>query len=312
MKKASATILALFIVTFSAQAAAPVQASIPTYSWISPFYRGYDPFYQTSVTAYKSGSTAQLLVNIYNDWYGYSNITVVAVKVWFDWNVNYTSKETPYVMKLYESRSFTINFTVPSTDVASNMIPHRYIIYVEFSYDSYKNYWSYSPWEYFAVYSADQAEAQEFYQRLEAFRYMPLILSSNARALWFKAQMEFNDGNIAYGRGNFSNAKAHYQNAWNLYTQAINSEAERGAAFEDALINLMSSTAQSYEKLAELTDSLKEVMNSIADTSKMQANASLILSIGIFLGMLLIGIGVITYAFAKRKIAVTSATTSQP
>lgn len=248
-------------------------------------------------------------MNVYNDWYGYPNITVTAVKVWFDWNVNYTSTETPYVMKLYESRNFMINFTVPSTDVASNMMPHSYRIYVEFSYDNYTGYWSYSPWEYFAVYSTDQAEAQKLYQHLEAFRYMPpVFLSSQARTLWFKAQIELRVGETDYRLGNFTGAKTHYQTAWNLYNQAIDTEAERGMALEDALANLMNSTAHASEALTNLKDPLTEVMNSMVETSKMQAQAFLILSVGIFVGMILIGIGVVVYALAKRKIAASSVT----
>jgi len=291
MRKKLAAIVSLLIMSsFWTLTVTPVQAYIDRCSWIAPFYRGYDPFYGTSVTAYKLGSTAQLLVGVYNDWYGYPNITVTAVKVWFDWNVNYTSTETPYLMLRYEYHNFMVNFTVPDTDVASNMMPHSYRIYVEFSYDTYESYWTYSPWEYFAVYSADQAEAQELCQELEAFRYAyPVFISSEARTSWFKAQIECRAGETDYRRGDFVGAKTHYQTAKNLYMESIDSEATRGTALEDALTNLM---------------------NSMIETSKVQAQAFLILSLGIFVGMILIGIGVIVYALAKRKIASTSATTA--
>ena len=310
-KKVVAVLSLLLISSFSTLITVPVQAYIDRYSWIAPFYRGYDPFYGDYITAYKTGSTAQLLVSVYNDQSGYPNITVTAVKVWFDWNVNYTSAETPYVMPLYEYHNFMINFTVPSIDVASNMIPHSYKIYVEFSYDTYKGYWTYYPWERFAVYSADQAEAQELYQELEAFRYMyPVFISSEARMSWFKAQIETRAGETNYRHGDFVGAKTHYQTAKNLYIEAIDSEAERGVTLEDSLANLMNSTSHTYKTLTDLKDPLTALMNSMVETSRTQAQALMILSVGIFVGMILIGIGVIIYALAKRKIASSSARTA--
>lgn len=251
------------------------------------------------------------MVSVYNDWY--ANITVTAVKVWFDWNVNYTSTETPQVVKLNENRNFKINFTVPSTTVASNMIPHSFRIYVEFSYDTSKSYWTYSPWESFAVYSEDQAEARDLYLELEAFRYMPpVFISSEARTSWLEAQIEFRAGNTDYRRGNFTGAKTHYQTARNLYTQSIDYEATKGTTLENALTNLMNSTAQTCTSLAELKDPVTDLLNSMAETSRMQVQAFMILSVGIFIGMILIGIGVIIYALAKRKIASSSATIERP
>lgn len=313
MRKISVTIVSLLMVTsLLTLAMTSVQADISTYSWIAPLYREHDPFYGTSVTAYKTGSTAQLLVGVNNDRGGYPNITVTAVKVWFDWNVNYTSNETPYVMELDEYHNFMINFTVPDIDVASNMIPHSFRIYVEFKYDTSEDYWTYYPWDRFAVYSEDQADAQELYQELQAFRYVyPVFLSSEARSSWFEAQMEYRTGETDYRNGDFTGAKTHYQTSWNLYHQSIDSEAKSGKAIEEALSNLMNSTAQSYATLTELKDPLTDVMNSMVETSRTQAQAFLILSVGIFTGMILIGIGVIIYALAKRKIASATASSTQ-
>lgn len=277
MRKIFALIVSLLMVaSFSTLSTTPVQADVYNYSWIAPLYRSYDSFYRTSVSAYETGSTAQLRVVVYNDWEGYPNITVTAVKVSFDWDVNYTSTETPRVIRFGEFHDFMINFTVPSINVASNMKPHTYIIYVEFSYDASESYWTYHPWESFAVYSAEQAEAQELYQELDALSYLsPNLMSSEARASWFEAPIEFRTGATDYRNGDFTGAKTHYQTARNLYNQAIDSEATRGTALENALIQ-----------------------------------ASMILSVGIAVGMILIGIGVIVYALAKRKIAPSSVTTA--
>lgn len=312
MRKIFAPIISLLVVaSFSTLATTPVQAYISTYSWIAPLYRGYDEFYGTSVTAYRTGTTAQLLVGVYNDWYGYPNITVTAVKVWFDWNVNYSSTETPYVMEPDEQHNFMINFTVPSTDVASNLIPHKFKIYVEFTYDTLKDYWTYSPWEMFAVYSEEQADARELHEEIKDFRYMyPVFISSGARTSWFKAQMEFRVGEAAYRHGDFLDAKTHYETARSLYYQSIDNEAEKGIILEDALVSLMNSTAHMSETLTDLKNPLTNVMNSMVETSRMQAQAFLILSVGIFAGMILIGIGVVIYALAKRKIASSTATTA--
>lgn len=270
MRKISILTISLLIVaSFSILSITPVQASISNYLWVEPFYYGYDVyFYQYSMTAYETGSTAQLQVFVHNTLNGYPNITVTAVKVWMDWDANYTSDETPYVLSYNEHRHFMINFTVPSTDIADNKMLHEYIIFVEFSYDGQENYWTYYTTR-FAVYSTDQAEAENLYREISDLSNMsPFFSSSEGRTSWLHAIIEFREGYTDHKLGDFMGAKTHYQSALNLYNQAINSEADRGTTLENTLIQ-----------------------------------AFMVLSIGLAMGAILIGIGIIVYALTRRKIA---------
>jgi hypothetical protein len=299
----------------------PAQAYISSYSWIAPFYRGYDEFYGTYVVAYKTGSTAQLLVGVYNDWYGYPNITVTAVKVWFDWNINYSSTEVPYVMQLYDYHNFMINFTVPSTDVASNMMRHMYMIYVEFSYDTYKSYWSYYPYESFAVYSVDQADVLDLYTKYQAYynAYPSYYFTSvEARLLAGQATVEAYTGRTYYMRGDFVGAKTQYQTALDLYGQAIAAEREWGTTYQEAqlnvtLINAEASLAQANAAKAQAEAAMIEANAAMieanatktqAEAAMIEANAAMTQSYAWMLfgvAAILFGVAAVVYAIRKPK-----------
>jgi len=276
----------------------PAEAYVSSYTWIAPFYRGYDEFYGTNVVAYKTGSTAQLLVGVYNDWY-YS-ITITAVKVWFDWNINYSSTEVPYVMQPYDYHNFMINFKVPSTDVASNMMAHRYVIYVEFRYDTYKSYWSYYPWESFAVYSVDQADVLDLYTKYQAYynAYPSYYFTSvEARLLAGQATVEAYAGRLYYMRGDFVGAKTQYQTALDLYDQAIAAEREWGTTYQEAQLNV---TLMNAEASLAQANAAKEQ----AEAAMIEANAITTQSYAwILFGVatILIGVAAIVYAIRKPK-----------
>ena len=297
----------------------PTQAYIESYYWITPLYRGYDDFYGRYVVAYKTGSMAQLMIGVYNDWW-YPNITITAVKVWFDWNENYTSTEVPYVLHYYEYHYFMINFTVPSTDVAWNLIPHQYRIYVEFTYDTSKSYWSYYPYEYFAVYSTDQADARETYMELGTkLSYVPYFYSYEARMLLSKAQTEYNIGYQHYTRGEFATAKDHWETGLSLFDSAFEKESNYTKTM-DELNQLGMETeidATKTEAEAAMTEaeaSMKQADAAMieANATKTEAEAAMIeanallnqsyawLMFGI--GSIIVGIGVLVYAIKKPKV----------
>lgn len=211
--------------SFSALTTTTAHANINDYVWLTPVYRGHDEFYDAYVVAYEANSTAQLLVKIYNQ-YG-SEINVTAVKVWFDWNMNYSSTETPCVMQSYESRNFIISFTVPDTSIATNLITHSCVIYVEYERGGFSYDWSYDPWEYFVVYSTDQAGVVDLSTKYEAysssFPYY-YFYSAEARSLVGQAQIEAGLGYLNFMRGEFAEAKAQYETALDLYSQAITAE----------------------------------------------------------------------------------------
>lgn len=226
----------------------PVQAegSILSRSWIGCSYRGYDMYYGANVYAYEEGSTAILAVTVHNH-YG-TPIDVSAVKVGFDWGINYSLTLEPVVeMQSGETRIFTVTFIVPSTTLASDLFLHGYTIYVEHTLGTMEELY-YTPPD-FAVYSSVQADAKELYQILSA---MPsyYFYSVKARLLMNKATNETNTGGILYSRGDFDGAKEHYQTALDLINQAFSAEEDRGMRREDAEIKQLESMANFFNGIS--------------------------------------------------------------
>jgi hypothetical protein len=223
-KKIFLTYLLSILVLMIAMNMATVNASISTHNWIGPTYKGSDSFLGTTVTAYKTGSTAKLVVNAYSDYYvgypyyGYKPVNVSAVKVCPDWNINYTSTEatldSPTVIQPYQYHIFTINFTMPDTTIASNLIVHNYRIYVEHINSTAGAKKIVGTWTYsgsgFAVYSAEQADSMQIYQKYSGIP-TPTFTSPEARILWTRTLVESSIGARSYGLGNFTDAKTHYQ-----------------------------------------------------------------------------------------------------
>lgn len=232
----------------------PAQADIQSVNWVGTVYKGYDSFYGTYVYAYETGSTAQLFVSVYNDYYvgwpiyDYLQVNVSAVTVWLDWGVNYTSTEcsetNPKALLPYETYTFTIDFTVPSTGTASNWVPHSYRVYVEHVNSTtgpkgLVDTWTYTSYSYrFAVYAAEQADAQETSQKLSAlFASPPTLTSSEANTLWSEAALKRSEGSMYMTQGDFTMANSSFQTALSLINQAMSVEKSRGTALEDSQMN---------------------------------------------------------------------------
>ena len=292
MRKKPALLFSLVLATLiSMSTLGSVEASVSSHNWIGPTYRGLDDFYGATIVAYETGSEATLVVSVYNDWWPGVPVNVSAVKVGFDWGINYSSTEcseaSPVQMQWHESRVFTIAFTVPGTNVASNLVTHIYTIYVEHVNSTTGPKRIVDTWtedgSSFAVYSADQAETQKVYQELEAWRdayTTPIYMPSEAKELWIKATVEENMADDAYEYGNFADAKTHYGNALNFTKEALTSEVDKTSSFEDALLDLIDS-AGSY--------------------LSMQGWGFIVIGIGFGIGFLLMGIGVIVYLVRKSK-----------
>jgi hypothetical protein len=212
-----------------------------------------------------------------------------------------------------------INFTVPSTDVASNMIPHSYTIYVEFTYDGGESYWSYYPYEYFAVYSVDQADAMYLYTELDAkLSYVPSFNSYEARMMLSEAQTERYIGNYMYGRGDFALAKTHYGIALDSFDQAFAIESNYTKAYDEyymayleAQLNVTKLQAEAAKTQADAAVITANAAMLEANATKTQADAAVILanasvnqSYAWFLfgiGFIIISIGILAYAVKKPK-----------
>jgi len=288
MRKKLAVLFSLVLATLiSMLMVSPAQAHIERFYWVPPYvFKGYDNyFYHDDIVGYETGTTASLKIPVYNDYHvgpDYRPINVSAVKVEFDWGINYTSAEvsetSPVQIAPFERHTFTISFTVPLTTVASNAIAHTYTIHVEHVnattgpkniVDTWSRDWDhYDPAYKFAVFSADQADALELYTELSAVFEIDLEFdTAKGKVLWSEAVMHGSIGMSHYRSGKFTEANATLHTASDLVDQAFEAEDERGSKLEDAMINYYNAAVT-------------------------EAYAWLLFG----LGMILIGIGAIIYA----------------
>jgi len=227
------------------------RASINNYNWISTLVRNQsDDFYGSLVTAYEENTSAFLVVSVSNDYY-VGQLNVSAVKVGFDWGVNYTSSEcspdNPFGIASSQSHVFLINFTVPSALFASNLVTHGYTIYVEGVNSTTGPKGIITSWTKngngFAVFSTDQAAANEYRQQVGAYPTSNLngipFLTANARQLLQESNVAKTLASDSYMRGDFSKAAAYYKNSLDSIQQAWSNETSKWSTFEDAIASIL-------------------------------------------------------------------------
>lgn len=253
MKRLSIFGIIVCTVCLIAVSTAPAaNASISDWTWISALTRNtFDPFYGETVTGYQEGTTATLIVSVYNNFPGSHPVNISAVIVSFDWGQNYTSTEVsstaPFVLDYHDSHVFTVTFTMPNTTTVSNYVTHGYTIYAEHVNSTtgpkrIVDFWSQSA-SGFAILSADQADSKKALDQLEAYPSMSLpFFTAGARELLTESAIARSMGDTQYRAGNFANAKTSYQNALNLVQNAYSNETKRWGSFEDAFQGLISGT----------------------------------------------------------------------
>ncbi|MDH5712925.1 MAG: hypothetical protein OEY83_03165 [Candidatus Bathyarchaeota archaeon] len=241
------------------------KADVTSYSWQGYTFNGIDPFYGATYTiyAYETGSTAILIVRVENDYMEAGipkPINVSAVGVLFDWNDAYNSTECslddPVTLEFGKFRNFAVSFSVPDTAKATNQYLHGYKVYVEHVNSTtgpkevVKPPWEESPKQFpdFAVYSEDQADAQDLAQVLDALP-LPTFTSARANLLVYRAQNETIYGSTLYMRGDFARAENHSSAALSLYNDAYLAEEEYGVKLEDLDITLAEAQVEYFESL---------------------------------------------------------------
>lgn len=285
MRKMPAILLGFLLTAFiSMPTISLVQAEILTPWWVDPEYRDYDNLlFNEYIVAYMTGTTAKLSVPVENDYN--EDINVTAVQVWLDWGETYNStacsEADPFEMEKDDIHTFTITFTVPATTVVSHLVIHDWEVIINYEKDGvphtdrWRNEWAPGPTYYFAIFSADQAEAFQLYNELDAaFDYSPYFSTAKAKVLWGEARMQNSIGERYYRSGKFTDANATFHTVRDLVDQAFEAEDERGSKLEDAQMNYYN---------AAMT----------------QAYAWLLFGLGI----VLIGVGAIIYAVKKPKAA---------
>jgi hypothetical protein len=291
------------LILFSTVTMRSAHASITNYNWIGTLARNsIDDFYGASITGYEENTTANLVVNVYNDYYGFQ-VNVSKVTVGFDWGVNYTSSEcsitNPYAVLPYESHVFTVTFIVPSVLMASNFVTHGYVIYVEHVNSTTGNKGLVSAWtrsdDGFVVFSSDQADARNFKKQVEAYPTTSIngipILTAKARELIVQSTIAKTLASNYYSQGDFANAKKYYGDSLNDIQQAFSNDTDELSSIETSLAGLLKSGG---------------------DLLMFQGYAWLLIAIG----FLLMGIGVLVYLTRKRPeqkiIQQTSQTSTLP
>ncbi len=227
----------------------PAYASINSVHWIAPLVDDFDSYYGTNIIGYQAGTIAQFAISI-NDNYA-SNMNISAIKIWFDWGVNYTDNNptfnstSPAVIGPGLLRVFTVSFTLPDNSVASNLVTHDYTIYVEdvnttggviphFAFEGFTRSGS-----DFAVLSSAQADAWNMLKQIDQYmNYLPTFMTSQAKQQLLQARIAENLGNTAYDSGDFSGAASYYANASTYIQNAYSDEYDKTLQFENAFLGV--------------------------------------------------------------------------
>lgn len=299
-------VVVVFVLLLSALISVPITVhgqEMPgfSYSWIGATYRGYDPFYDptlsTYVYAYEENTTAILSITVWANLTHQLNVS--SVRVTFDWadgtyNGSYAdeviSATNLLIIPNATSRIVGISFTVPSTSVASNLYLHSYTLIVEHLNATSAPTKTLQPITEtksdFAVYSADQADARDLYHRVQTVKGPTSnFTSSRAKMLVYKAENETSTGDMTYTHGDFAGAKAHYNTALTLHNSAYAAEETYSVALEDIdLSNRTLSVSRTEVRIRLLEAQIKHV----------ESWASMVFSVGVTLTLF----GVTTILFA--------------
>ncbi|UCE16905.1 MAG: tetratricopeptide repeat protein [Candidatus Bathyarchaeota archaeon] len=306
MKKFSTILFSIMLCALiSMFAIGPVQAYIEGFIWLPPYMKkGYDSHYEEYVVIYKHGSSVNLIVPVKNDWYP-NGLNVSKVIIGFDWGQNKTLNISANIEQVgwQETEVFTVSFTADATEAVSSDWAHEYTIYVEHVNATTGPTEIVSPtWEVdwndfsgpdykFVVFSTDQADALDLSEEYDSYAsaYPTWSFNNiNASQLAGQASIEASLGDTHYTRGDYASAETRYQNALDLYSQALAAEAEWETKVEEA--NLEIALTEADANLSTAIAMLRQ-----ADAAMTQAYAWILFG----LGFVFMGIATIVYAYRK-------------
>jgi len=114
----------------------------------------------------------------------------------------------------------------------------------------------------FVVYSNDQAEAQKtmiIVDEMLDTTNPNNFNSTNAKISWIKAENETFVAETSYSRGDFGDAKAHYEKAIEMINDAFSAEQAKGGGFDDAQVDLLRAQAESMRASASYFSGLSNM-----------------------------------------------------
>lgn len=295
MKERILVILSLLLIALPmATLIIPARASLNGFSWLNPAYIGEDPSLSTStdIIGYVEGTNWNFTMTWTNTDWTVDAINITTVRVWFDWNKNYTHRfETPIQLKYGETRTFNIYNTTASTEEAPEQWQHTYYIYLDQANNTVSPYkelagiYVYSG-SYFMVLSQDHSACLSLWAKYDLIfdGYYPMSYNiTKAQVQFLQAYLEFAQGESLLEAKYYTDAKTHFTACDTNYVNGISTWDTRGTAKEDADL--------AYK-------------NALADNAKKSGDAAINNSYGwIFfgLGWTLIGLGLIIYAMKRPK-----------
>lgn len=238
-------ILALALMTPFSPRAHAVSTSTPI--WLNATFSGSDPFYSTTVAAYKAGSTATLDIPVSNS-FASNYINITGAKLTMDWNGNYTAGMTPTNPQRINQNAqqiVIISFVVPDNSVATNLATHSsttlYINYTQPGLSGTHQVFSFAPT--FAVYSADQASAMSIMQSLGLLSFgfggslcgafgTQAFKTAQGNAECQLAVQKATLGMSQYKSADFANANTNLQSAQTHWNNAVNADSSQGGMLD--------------------------------------------------------------------------------
>ena len=213
--------------------------------WTGTYFKGLDPYYGTTVSAYKQGTIATLVLAITNLFGQYINVT--GANVIMDWAGNYPtsgiSSTNPVRINSDTQATVTITFTVPTT--VTNLVVHGFTGTVNYTRPGVVGQQQADfGGTGFAAYSSDQATDISLMQQLgltSTFSLTAIGLcgfggssfkTTEGSSLCLQASQQAALGQALYSSGNFTGSKTYMQNAVSLWNQAITAENTKGASIE--------------------------------------------------------------------------------
>ena len=231
---ATASLLSIFLI---APASALIFAS-PT--WQGFTFHGSDNFYDTTITGFKTGTTATFTLTISNTFGDYLNVT--GDKLVMDWNGNYTtpnlnpSNGCTNCIRVNGGAVIpvTITFTVPATTTATNLVLHDYTWSINYTRSSTPSTprQLFGSGDAFAVLSSDQADALTAMQQIPSGAFCGSFRTAEGSTLCQQSQQQQALASSLYSAGDFTNAKNDFQTALNDWNQALSADKSTGGNLE--------------------------------------------------------------------------------
>lgn len=322
MRKTTVLLLVLGLAFVPVAVIRQAKADITAWTWLPPYISKID----NSYVIYEHGSTASLLVPVYNHLSSQMNVSKVIIA--FDINKNKTLdlSASPKQIKVAGTEYFTVSFTADAAEMISSSMQHTYTVYVEHLNSTgglagtlQKAWNAFSPYWRFIVYSTDQADVLELSAEHSSYASKYLLTwftRADALLMAAQAQTEASLAAIDYTtHNNYGSAKTRYTTAIDLYSQAIALQNAYNKSVQDATDN-RTLTANAVAMLnASAAVKLAEAAQTEANAKMVQANATVkqadaaltnaygfyFIGLGFALGWSFMGIGVIIYAWRKPK-----------